>query len=389
MPRSRTEPTCWVVACVVAAASLLLGPVAASRAGVKVEKKEQDNTKTLEWTVDPECRQGAWELKAWARAECGHGTDVDNDPLTDSGTWHLPDGLPLETWWAWAFVDHAEAQVDCEISASAPPVGAGPQPITLTNAVYGFAEATECVVDDKPRMSKGEGYGSVRAGLGTAGARPVAIAAYTYKLSLKLNAKVQSGGKCTGYATPGLTRKKCKVKDPISITLVEVETGLEHEEVLFDLAYTGDTGRSDHEVMCDWEDGILLATEKTPDPVLPIDGFVEIVGSADSSWLVTPYGEFSARLDQGTFTATGAWAGAPWVLTYDGDDVVSAYLGPEYVPQVLDYVIPDSYFTPGMTYEQGLNNDEEAELCASCIPEPATALLVGLGALALIRRKRK
>jgi hypothetical protein len=139
---------------------------------------------------------------------------------------------------------------------------------------------------------------------------------------------------------------------------------------------------------CDWESRILLSTQKTLEPEPIIDGFVEIIGSINSSWLVTPYGEFGARLDQGVFTATGIWATAPWSLTYDDTDVVSAFLAPEYVPQVLDYVIPDSYFTDGMTYEQSLTNHEEIALCVTCIPEPATVFLFGLGGLMLRRKKR-
>jgi hypothetical protein len=120
-----------------------------------------------------------------------------------------------------------------------------------------------------------------------------------------------------------------------------------------------------------------------------INGQVLVNGQSDSDWLVDPIGQFGAELINGQFVATGAWAGLDWQLTYD-ESTVTAFLPAEVFNPAfgLDYQIPDSLLHEGYTYDVTLILDGSSNTESESIPEPVTSMLLGLGGLALLRKRR-
>jgi hypothetical protein len=104
---------------------------------------------------------------------------------------------------------------------------------------------------------------------------------------------------------------------------------------------------------------------------------------------VSPFGQFGATLSGGAFTATGVWADKPWLLTFDGSEVVGAYLPAAFIPAVFDYTVPDSIIaSDNSEYQQDYGVETELTVSAEVVPEPATLSMLVLGGLALLRQRR-
>lgn len=201
-------------------------------------------------------------------------------------------------------------------------------------------------------------------------------------------AKVTSQGKAGKQVNKGTVKKGKKWADPISLTLIEVDTGQTYSQDLYavnvDVAefghaaftYDNDTGG----------EGVFLSCDA--------DESVRIDGSSNSDWLISPYGAFSASLSEGSFAATGAWASLPWQLTYEdagniASNVLSASLPSEYLLADLEWQIPESLMRDGHSYDLRLDWSESASDSAMAIdeiPEPGPFCLIAGGGLGLLGR---
>jgi len=182
-----------------------------------------------------------------------------------------------------------------------------------------------------------------------------------------------------GRSTFHRRTSEAKARDPISIELLDLDTGDLFTEELFsiDWSVTGDAL-----LEFDTDLGIVLD--------VPADGFsnASFAGGFHSDWIVVPMEPFAVSLADGVFSATGAFAGLGWMLTLDGSDVVRATLAADQMPNfATEYLVPDALLTDGHTYRQtlvlGLSGD-----AAEAAPAPGTVLLLVAGLVPLLRRRR-
>jgi hypothetical protein len=132
----------------------------------------------------------------------------------------------------------------------------------------------------------------------------------------------------------------------------------------------------------------------------PIDGqssasITADVGNSDGngdyadSWVTDSYvGYSSVSLSDGTFTATGIFAGLPWQFD-NPSSPTEATLAPQYLDELdLDYQIPPSLVNSNDNYYEQLTSEETLDIEeAAPLPEPAT--LTGFAAFAAVGLLRK
>jgi hypothetical protein len=166
-----------------------------------------------------------------------------------------------------------------------------------------------------------------------------------------------------------------------------MDTSVTTTEELFNLAIVGESQEAAISFEYDLELGLTLSIGRNIAGLL--DGSFSVAGSADSSWMVSPFGEFGASLNNGLFMATGAWADKPWMLTHEGTDVVSAHLDAAFLPAVFDYQVPDSVITSDNSeYQQDFEVESELTVSATELPEPTSLSLLALGVMLIHHRRR-
>lgn len=190
-----------------------------------------------------------------------------------------------------------------------------------------------------------------------------------------------------GTARAQVTAGTVRFLDPLWVSVTDMDTSVQTTEELFALAIVGESQEAPISFEYDLELGLTLSIGRTIGGLL--DGSLSVAGSADSSWLDSPFGVFGASLDDGLFSATGVWADKPWVLTHEGADVVSVHLDAAFLPAVFDYRVPDSVIaSDNSEYQQDFEVESELTVSATELPEPTSLSLLALGGMAILRRRR-
>jgi MYXO-CTERM domain-containing protein len=327
--------------------------------------------------------RGDGTLAVQAKAECaGHGKD-NKTPAAQPATWAVKDGLATRTNGAIAGVPHAAASGGPALAQPAPTkVGGGGA------SAAQYAVKANHTLDASSQASACPG-GNAKADPGHASVNSRIQRARVdgWDLRGKVNGVEIPRQTGKGAARAQVTAGRVSYGDPISVTVTDLDTSTVTTEDLFSLAIDAASGEAEVSFEYDLELGLTLSTGRNAGGI--VDGNISIAGAADSTWLVSPFGQFGATLSGGAFTATGVWADKPWLLTFDGSEVVGAYLPAAFIPAVFDYTVPDSIIaSDNSEYQQDYGVETELTVSAEVVPEPAALSMLVLGGLALLRRRR-
>jgi hypothetical protein len=323
----------------------------------------------------------SWDESSYA--DCDH-TESDSSAPSGSDTWDVENvDTPLNvTKSANSQVPHpTKAFAVSQFSAQSSKVGAQYKvqgSLTGRVGVYASALADKAVPEDTAtalaqltmaRMSVGQKSISIH--------------------DLSGGAQITTTKTGTPTAVKGNTRHAVKYLDPVSVTLLEVETGQAYSQELLSINIE----------MEDYGNGLLIYDNEVGGGGVLMscdaDESLRIYGCSQSDWLLASYGAFSASLSGGKFEATGVWASLPWQLTYQdpadpASTVLSASLSASYLLTELQWQIPETLMREGYTYDLDLSWSDSGQMEAidvDVIPEPTTIGLLGLGWLCLLRKQ--
>jgi hypothetical protein len=178
-----------------------------------------------------------------------------------------------------------------------------------------------------------------------------------------------------------------KWADPIHITLINDRTLEELTEELFRLSLDADMADESASWSITDSQFTLVAGGGNSNEWL---GSIGMSGSAKSSWLLNPLGDFSVSLGGGLFAASGFWENLWQVQTDAMGRAVAATLNLSQVNFDLQYMIPDSVMNDTDTYTRELSVTEDFdEQIDGVIPTPGTISLLGAGVVVLATAWRK
>jgi hypothetical protein len=339
-----------------------------------------DATNNVDWRFDTDdlaAMVGEYWLEAFAYAKCGHPPADLQNPPAKHGFWAVgaPGGL---------------AKVDITANANLPPDAFAFAYASVAASVpgpYGGSNQYKFTVTHEVKGDKWAGYCDVGTSYARRWSKSVADidgATVTGSHLQATSGSVQLTYHKHGSAGSIYHIHEDYVRDPVTLTIREVETDSEWEETIWDV----EVENGGELAAVDWvfssTEGVRLEVGRNDDD--QIGSYVHISGRADSDWLLNPYGEFTATLDASGFSATGAWAGLPWQFDFDGGDIIRATLDASYLPTELEYEVPDDLINPDFHYDQGINVLDYQEGSA-VIPAPGSLGMLAIG-LAFAARRR-
>jgi hypothetical protein len=329
--------------------------------------------KTVTWTVvgSPSTLVGTYGWVVGASAQDNHISEMP-PPNASLAIWSIPEGLPAR-----APTDSISAGQQPHPSANSTIDLSATRPRDLQNGLF---EVTG-VIDSDLKVTTGppEDHKNQLPVAG-ASAQMALPSAFIQGTVLALNDQLfevettTEAGKIS-FAAQLFGDGQAQWQGPVRLTLFEAETGSTVSQDLYSYqANTNFLGTLSFGSSA----GILLQA--------PSDGrsSVSLSGGATSTWVTTGPGFFSASLANGVFRTSGLLDSLPWVLTFDGSDVVGAMLASEFVPeQSFAYRVPSSLLTETNHYQQTLSFDLSASISES-VPEPSSISLVILAILLAI-----
>ncbi|MFG0251996.1 MAG: hypothetical protein ACF8NJ_03885 [Phycisphaerales bacterium JB038] len=341
---------------------------------------EVEGTVDVNWRFDADDVAAMWghyTLDAWSNAYCTcNGADPDEDHA--AGNWPVAAGLAVQDVLAVSWVAHSYADAEASVSATVPVPHGGANQLfmTVTHEIAGVSDPEHC---------PGKAYSDAwRKASSLADIEGATVTGSTLKAN--------RNGAHVRYHKHGSAGSiyylyEDYYRDPVSLVLREVDTGAVWEETIWDMTIESAGALAASAWLFSSDEGVVLEVGR--DDQDDIGSTVTIAGQSTSDWLLNPYGEFSATLGPGGFSATGVWADLPWDLLYDGPDVIRATLPAVYLPteQNFEYEVPDSLLTEDFLYDQALNLWDEQQGLA-VLPAPGTFVLLAFASSALRRRAR-
>lgn len=319
-------------------------------------------------------QQGSCNWNLYAFADCSHANaDTDQDVGTHNWPANAAHGPHVQL--AFATVGHAWSSADRTYRAAAPAIVG--QVVPGVNRYH-----TDMTVDrncdgalvvDGTWHSRGTGKMRLRAGNETSAT-----------LTGVNNGVILNWANRGHSSTVVRGNVWSRVRDPITVEVSEIETGITYSQVLFECDI--EAGGLSDSYSWEWtSNSISLHTPR--DLNGDVVGSISVSGDSSSPWLTNAMGSFGASLGGGNFAASGAWAALPWQITYDGGDAIAASLPAEgWSGLDLSYTIPDSILRDGYTYSHVLEESTEHEAMASVVPEP---MVVGFGVALLSAGRRR
>lgn len=381
-----------------------MGPTATCRLGVAMWcvaggvlsmpcMADADGKKEVTWSFvarndPPSVITGSWSTWARARAACLHGLDGPHDKAAGAngnGSWNAMNGFVGPWITDSATVLHSNAETNVRMSASAAvqppaPENAAPQGFTRYHAVLTKDWNTKLSIAPDPRPGSESrcwlhGESSLSAG-----------SAYKWNLTGNIEG-VQirpRSGKGDGKGPQAVATRNghtARWTDPIDLRLINDRTQEEITEELFGMWLDADFADDSASWSITDSQFTLVAGGGNSGGWL---GSVALSGSAKSSWLLNPLGDFSATLSGGLFNASGFWANLWQVQTDAMGRAVSATLNLSQVNFDLQYVIPDSIMNDTDSYTRVLSLTEDFdEQIEGVIPSPGSIALLSAGAAVL------
>ena len=370
--------------------SLVAGGVMSAVCYADAEGKKEV-TWSFQAKVPPNVITGSWSAWARARAACSHKVDGPHEHAAGAngnGQWNGLAGFAGPVITDTAAVPHAKTTTNVQMSADAaeafgPPPGNG---FTRYQTVLRKQWDTKMNIAPDPSpgsSSRGWLHGESKLSAGSA-------------LKWELSGQVEGvairprSGKGDGKGPQAVKTKNghtARWADPIDFRLINDRTQEEISEELFGLWLDADFADDSASWSITESQFTLVAGGGNSGEWL---GSVTMSGSAKSSWLLNPLGDFSASLSGGLFAASGFWANLWQVQTDSMGRAISATLNMSQVNFDLQYVIPDSIMNDTDSYTRVLSMTEDFdEHLEGVIPSPGALSLLGAGAVVLATAWRK
>lgn len=310
---------------------------------------------------------GSYKTNAKANAKCDHGFPASVEMKT--GSWLLADGFAGGGIGSWVTASSGNLGHPYGYSNSDFDAVAQAQNIVNTHAdIWGGSDIIKC--ENGPWSSSASS--SVEVAIPSGRALNYNVVSAPRALKIKDIWNIKQPLSFTGSES---STSKTVIKDPLIVTLLEIETGRTIVEELFSMKAERNMDAS---LRID-DGGIFL--EAAADGI----SSAWISAGFSSSWITNASDPWSASLTNGFFQTSGFLSGQPWDLTFDGGNVIRAFLPIQYL-NVFEgqYQVPGSFLVNDLHYDESLNfslsGDDRA---ADAVPETRTftLLLIGIGFL--------
>jgi hypothetical protein len=345
----------------------------------------QSTSKTVTWTMKNAPAAGTknayyWSLSAFA-SQPPNPADTEKNP-TDGGTGEA-------TWDATMALASTSQTTNTAVSGGASSLISQTFSATAPTAVAGGLFQVQTTLTTNAVLSTPPGGSTSVSG---GGGMFVTSGLVTGADITKKGEKVQAVPQAKLGTFAALTLNNGKFADPIDVSLYDASDA----DALVASQQIGAISMNNNFMgTVEWDSsGLSLSA--------PIDGqssssITADVGDSDGngdyadSWVTDSYvGYSSVSLSDGTFTATGIFAGLPWQFD-NPSSPTEATLAPQYLAELdLDYQISASLVNSNDEYYEQLTSEETLDI-EEAVPAPEPATLTGFAAVAaigLLRRQR-